>query len=101
IKLHSTQKPEELLYKIINISSKINDIVLDPFAGTMTTGKVAKQTGRKYIMIEQDEKYCHYGTNRIEKTKEKIGDIELATFDIKPLKVGLKDMIENSFLHIG
>ncbi len=51
VKLHSTQKPEELLYKIINISSKINDIVLDPFAGTMTTGKVAKQTGRKYIMI--------------------------------------------------
>ncbi|MBT1316145.1 site-specific DNA-methyltransferase [Mycoplasma bovis] len=101
VKLHSTQKPEELLYKIINISSKINDIVLDPFAGTMTTGKVAKQTGRKYIMIEQDEKYCHYGTNRIEKTKEKIGDIELATFDIKPLKVSLKDMIENGFLHIG
>ncbi len=66
----------------------------------MTTGKVAKQTGRKYIMIEQDEKYCHYGTNRIEKTKEKIGDIELATFDIKPLKVSLKDMIENGFLHI-
>lgn len=71
LKLHSTQKPEELLYKIINISSKINDIVLDPFAGTMTTGKIAKQTGRKYIMIEQDEKYCHYGANRIEKTKEK------------------------------
>lgn len=101
LKLHSTQKPEELLYKIINISSKINDIVLDPFAGTMTTGKIAKQTGRKYIMIEQDEKYCHYGANRIEKTKEKIGDIELAVFDIKPLKVGLKDMINDNFLHLG
>ncbi len=52
-------------------------------------------------MIEQDEKYCHYGANRIEKTIEKIGDIELATFDIKPLKVGLKDMIDDGFLHIG
>lgn len=41
-KLHSTQKPEELLYRIIAISSNKEDVVLDPFGGTMTTAAMAK-----------------------------------------------------------
>lgn len=41
-KLHSTQKPEELLYRVIAISSKKDDIILDPFGGTMTTAAMAK-----------------------------------------------------------
>ncbi len=40
-KLHNTQKPEELLYRIITTSSRLGDIVLDSFGGTMTTGVVA------------------------------------------------------------
>jgi site-specific DNA-methyltransferase (adenine-specific) len=42
-KLHSTQKPEELLRRIVAISSKLGDVVLDPFGGTMTTAFVAKK----------------------------------------------------------
>jgi DNA modification methylase len=56
-RLHPTQKPEELLERIILISTKPNDLVFDPMAGTGTTGIVAKKHGRNFIMIEKDEKY--------------------------------------------
>lgn len=100
-KLHSTQKPKELLYRVINISSKIGDLVLDPFGGTMTTGAVAKQTGRNFIGIEANKKYCEYGRQRIDSVVENIGEIEKATFDIKPPKVSLQDMIEKNFMFIN
>lgn len=97
-KIHSTQKPQELLYKIINISSSIGDVILDPFGGTMTTGAIAKLCGRNFIGIEKSEKYCLYGLRRIENIKEEIGDIEKAVFDEKPLKVTLEEMIQYDFL---
>lgn len=56
-KLHSTQKPEKLLERIILTSTNEGDIILDPVAGTGTTGYVAKKLGRHFIMIEQNEKY--------------------------------------------
>lgn len=100
-KLHTTQKPEELLYRIIAISSKKDDIVLDPFAGTMTTGAIAKKLGRKYIMIEGSEKYCKYGRERIESTGYENSPIANAVFDIKPLKVTMKEMIEAGQFNVG
>lgn len=60
-KLHSTQKPESLLYRIIAISSNLGDIVLDPFGGSMTTAAMAKRLGRNYIMCEQNDKYIKAG----------------------------------------
>jgi site-specific DNA-methyltransferase (adenine-specific) len=45
-KAHSTQKPEKLLKKVILSSSRVNDIILDPFFGTGTTGAVAKSLHR-------------------------------------------------------
>lgn len=98
-KLHSTQKPQELLYRIINISSKLGDTVLDPFGGTMTTGAVAKQCGRNFTGIEASPVYCQFGEKRIANTIECIGDIEKAVFDIKPPKVSLQDMIANNYFH--
>ena len=100
-KLHSTQKPQELLYRIINISSNLGDLVLDPFGGTMTTGAVAKQCGRNFIGIEASRHYCKYGEERIFNTEVNIGDIEKAVFDIKPPKVSLQDMIANNYIHIN
>ena len=97
-KLHSTQKPEDLLYRIIAISSKIGDLILDPFGGTMTTACVAKRMGRKYLTIEKEKKYCDYGNIRLDNTFEDITDIERATYDKKPLKVSLKEMIKDGFL---
>lgn len=56
-KLHSTQKPIELLKRIILTSTKEGDLVLDPLAGTGTTGYVANALKRNFIMIEIYPKY--------------------------------------------
>lgn len=53
IKLKNGKKPEKLLRRIIEISTKQNDIVLDFFGGSGTTGAVAHKIGRQYILIEQ------------------------------------------------
>ncbi len=68
--LHPTQKPEKLLEIIILASSHKNDIVLDPFFGTGTTGVVAQRLGRKWIGIEINENYIKMSKDRISKAKE-------------------------------
>ena len=69
-KAHSTQKPEALLYRVILSSSKVHDIVLDPFFGTGTTGAVAKKLRRNFIGIEQDAVYVEVARQRIETIPE-------------------------------
>ena len=101
IKLHNTQKPQELLERIIAISSNIDDLVLDPFAGTMTTASATKKLGRNYIMIEQDIKYCEYGKRRLENITFDETAIAKAEYDIKPLKVKVSNMIKSKFLIEG
>lgn len=56
-KLHSTQKPIELLKRVILSSTEEEDLVLDPVAGTGTTGYVAQAIKRDFIMIEVNPKY--------------------------------------------
>ncbi len=58
---HPTQKPEALLKRIILASSNPGDIVLDPFAGSFTTGAVAVSSGRKFIGIEINSEYIKNG----------------------------------------
>ena len=60
-KLHPTQKPEALLARVILSSSRPDDLVLDPFCGTGTTGAVAKRLGRRFIGIERDARLCRRG----------------------------------------
>src|SRR2546421_270981 len=64
-KLHPTQKPEALLARVILSSSRPDDLVLDPFNGTGTTGAVAKHLGRRYIGIERDPGYAVAAEQRI------------------------------------
>jgi site-specific DNA-methyltransferase (adenine-specific) len=98
-KLHNTQKPEDLLYRIIAISSNVGDLILDPFGGTMTTGAIAKKMGREYIMIEREKEYCEYGQKRLDTIVPIIGDIENAVYDEKPIKVTMEEMInEKAFI---
>lgn len=56
-RLHSTQKPIELLKRVILTSTKKGDLILDPVAGTGTTGYVAKTLKRDFVMIEVNENY--------------------------------------------
>lgn len=64
-KLHPTQKPEALLSRIILASSRPDDLVLDPFCGTGTTGAVAKRLGRRFVGIERDAGYAAAAQTRI------------------------------------
>ena len=70
LKLHSTQKPESLLYRAIIASTDAGDVVLDPFFGSGTTGAVAKTLGRHYIGIERDERYVKAARARIAAVRE-------------------------------
>lgn len=56
-KLHSTQKPAELLRRVILTSTHEGDVVLDPVAGVGTTGYVARQLRRRFIMVEINRRY--------------------------------------------
>lgn len=62
---HPTQKPEELLRKLILASSKVGDIVLDPFSGSGTTLVVAEQLQRMWVGCEMNEEYNSWAINRI------------------------------------
>jgi modification methylase len=68
-KLHPTQKPEALLARVILSSSRPDDLVLDPFSGTGTTGAIAKHLGRRFVGIERDRKYARAAEQRIAATK--------------------------------
>jgi len=65
-KVHPTQKPEALLYRVMLASTKPGDVVLDPFFGTGTTGAVAKRLGRKWLGIEREDAYVEAALERIE-----------------------------------
>lgn len=64
-KAHSTQKPEALLYRVIESSSNPGDVVLDPFFGTGTTGVVAKRLHRHWIGMEREAQYIELARRRI------------------------------------
>ena len=68
-KIHSTQKPEALLHRIILATTNKGDNIFDPFLGTGTTAVVAKKLGRNYFGIEKDKKYFKAASNRIKNTK--------------------------------
>lgn len=55
---HPTQKPEDLIKKLISVSSNENDLVLDPFVGSGTTIKATQDLGRSCIGIETKSTYC-------------------------------------------
>jgi len=79
-KIHSTQKPESLLHRIILASTNKGDTIFDPFLGTGTTAVVAKKLGRAYFGIEQNKNYFISAKKRIHATKQ-IEDNSLDTIE--------------------
>tara|TARA_A100001011_G_C14261551_1_gene822648 strand:- start:1230 stop:1808 length:579 start_codon:yes stop_codon:yes gene_type:complete len=68
-KVHSTQKPEALLHRILLASTNKNDFILDPFLGSGTTAVVAKKLSRIFCGIEKDKTYFEAAKKRLKNTK--------------------------------
>ncbi len=62
---HPCPKPSDVLRRLVNIGSDEGDTVLDPFMGSGTTLRAAKDLNRKAIGIEIEEKYCEIAANRM------------------------------------
>ena len=63
---HPTQKPEDLLKRIVLASTNKGDVVIDPFTGSSTTGIVAHRYSRKFIGIDMEPKYLDLSIKRFE-----------------------------------
>ena len=68
---HPTQKPLEILNRIILASTKENDLILDPFCGSSTTGISAVKLNRRYIGIDNEKEYLDLSVRRYQEIKEK------------------------------
>lgn len=68
---HPTQKPLEILDRIILASTKENDLILDPFCGSSTTGIAAIKLNRRYIGIDNEKEYLDLSIRRYQEIKEK------------------------------
>lgn len=65
-RVHNCQKPLRMITDMITTSTRPGELVLDPFAGSGTTGVAAMRTGRRAILIEQNERYCEMAAKRLE-----------------------------------
>lgn len=62
---HPTQKPKELLYRVIMSSTKESDLILDPFCGSSTAGVVALENNRRFIGIDNSIEYLELSQKRL------------------------------------
>lgn len=103
-KLHATQKPEALLYRVILSSSNPGDVVLDPFFGTGTTGAAAKKLGRHFIGIEKDEAYIRGAEARLNSIQQQLFPEEVfGKYETKRTapRVAFSTLLENGLLMPG
>jgi modification methylase len=101
-KLHPTQKPEALLARVILSSSRPDDLVLDPFSGTGTSGAVAKRLGRRFVGVERDAGYAAAANARIAAI-EPLPKATLATFQTarEAPRVAFAALIERGMISPG
>ncbi|MGD8813165.1 MAG: site-specific DNA-methyltransferase [Anaerolineales bacterium] len=103
-KLHATQKPEALIYRLLLASSHPGDVVLDPFFGTGTTGAVAKRLHRHWIGIEREERYVKAAQERIDGVEvEELDEFVFDTRDKRRLapRVSMARLLEQDLLRPG
>ena len=101
-KLHPTQKPEGLLYRVIMASTNVGDVILDPFFGTGTTGAVAKKLGRNFIGIERDASYVKGARERIDAVEkvESMACLEFSSKKRQP-RIPFGAVVERGLLNPG
>ena len=101
-KVHSTQKPEALLHRILLATSNKNDLILDPFLGSGTTATIAKRYSRNWIGIEKESKYIKEAQKRIDNTIKMHGaDIQIIKSIKEEPRIPFGSLIEKGFLNAG
>ncbi len=101
-RLHPTQKPEELLKRIILATSKVGDVVLDPFLGSGTTAVMAKRLRRNWIGIEREPIYIQAAQQRIDsKTILPLDDPMLTPTPQRPRRIPFRSLLERGYLQAG
>jgi SAM-dependent methyltransferase len=100
-KAHSTQKPAELLYRVILSTSNIGDLILDPFSGTGTTAAVAKRLGRRFIAFEREPFYIEVANDRLSKIKPLEKPLLEYKIEKRKPKVPFGNLIEKGYIKIG
>jgi len=101
-KLHPTQKPEALLARVILSASRPDDLVLDPFNGSGTTGAVAKRLRRRFIGIEREPAYAEAARKRIAAV-EPLPEDTLAPFMTARAapRVAFSSLVERGMINAG
>jgi len=101
-KVHPTQKPEALLYRVMLATTNPGDVVLDPFFGTGTTGAVARRLGREWIGCEREGGYREAAMERIEAALP-LDESALKTMQSKKQapRVAFGALVENGYVPAG
>jgi len=85
---HPTQKPEELLKRIVLASTEKGDLVLDPFTGSSTTGIAAHLHGRRFIGVDTERKYLDLSIKRFGELARKENISTQKGYEISPILQG-------------
>ncbi len=100
--LHNTQKPMDLLRRVILSSTKAGDVILDPFVGSGTTAAVAKELGRNFIGIDKEESYVNAARTRVGNIKPiDLSEVEVTMPKREEVRVAFKELIEAGLLYVG
>jgi modification methylase len=101
-KVHPTQKPEALLHRVLQASTRPGDVVLDPFFGTGTTGAVARRLGRHYVGVERESAYIAAAEARIAAVAPApAAAVELARSKRSEPRIPFGSLVENGLIAPG
>ena len=98
---HPTQKPQNLLARVILASTHKGDVILDPFFGSGTTGAVAKQLKRNFVGIEKQRKYVQLAKKRIEAVMPMDETLLDAHENQGHVKVPFGTLVETGYIEAG
>lgn len=100
--LHNTQKPMDLLRRVILASTHAGDIILDPFVGSGTTAAAARELGRNFIGIDRDASYVAAARERVKNiVPVDLSDIEVAVPKRDEVRVAFRELIDSGLLYVG
>jgi modification methylase len=101
-KTHPTQKPEALLHRIVLATTRPDELIIDPFFGTGTTGAAAKRLGRRFIGIERDPAYIKAARKRLrDVAPAAAADLKVTRSKKEEPRVPFGQIIEAGFIRPG